>query len=114
PLTVRGTTVGAFNLFRKSTGTLSVRDATLARALAEVATVSILQDRRATEQDVLSKQLQAALESRVMIEQAKGAIAHRNELTVVEAFQLLRGHARANNMSLADVSRGVLDRSISL
>ena len=108
PLRLRSDTIGALNLFRTTTGVLTDQDAEAARALADVATIGILQERAFRESDITRQQLQHALDSRVIIEQAKGYLAHTNQVDVDRAFQLMRDHARTQQVSLQDVARSVL------
>lgn len=114
PLRLRTETIGSLNLFRDRPGVLSADDIAAAQALADVATIGILQERAIREIDVARSQLQRALDSRVIIEQAKGVIAQTRGLDMDEAFRLLRGHARAAGRLLDEVARGVVDRTIVL
>jgi AmiR/NasT family two-component response regulator len=93
---------------------MSDEDTAVAQGLADVATIGILQQRAIREADIAKRQLQHALDSRVLIEQAKGVIAHTRNVTMDEAFRTLRDHARSNNVNLRDVAAGVVDRSLSL
>lgn len=112
PLRLRDTTLGSMNLFRESEGTLNRNDAVAARALTDVATISILQQ-RSTEQAVLvQEQLRRALESRVSIEQAKGFLAHTYRLDLDTAFDVLRKYARSHQARIADVARDVVNQVI--
>lgn len=113
PVRLRGHVLGAMNLFSTAVGAPSPEDAVLAQALADVATIGILQERGIRETHILNGQLQGALESRVLIEQAKGVLAASGSLDMDEAFSALRSYARANNMSLRDVARGVASRSLN-
>jgi GAF domain-containing protein len=108
PLRLRSETIGALNLFGVRPGPLSLDDLRIGQALADVATISILQERAIHRRDVLAEQLQAALNSRVIIEQAKGVLAERGRLDPSEAFALLRSQARSNNVRLSDLARDVL------
>ena len=94
PLRLRAETIGALNLFSVRPGALSPEDLRIGQALADVATIGILQERAIRRREVLAEQLQAALNSRVMIEQAKGILAERGRLDLSEAFNLLRSQAR--------------------
>ena len=108
PLRLRGKVLGALNLFRTTPGGLDHADATAAQALADVATVALLQQRAVTEAQTLAEQLQDALNSRVAIEQAKGVLAAQGSLGMDEAFLQLRGYARAHQRLLTDVAEDVV------
>jgi GAF domain-containing protein len=108
PLRLRGVVVGALNMFRKRSGEMDEADVQVAQALADIATIALLQHRAALEAGVLNSQLQHALDSRVVIEQAKGMVAERMQLTMEQAFATLRGHARGRNLRLSDVARDVI------
>jgi transcriptional regulator with GAF, ATPase, and Fis domain len=114
PLRLRDETIGALNLFRAQPGPLRPADRSLARALADVSTIGILQERGSRRREVLARQLQEALSSRIVIEQAKGVIAERLGLHVDEAFQLLRDHARGHSEQLSEVARRVVAREMDL
>ncbi len=100
--------LGAVNLFRKTDQPLPDADVRLAQALADVVTVALLQRRETTQARRRAIQLQEALDSRVQIEQAKGALAERLGTTPEEAFGLLRAEARNNNRKLKDVAYDVV------
>jgi GAF domain-containing protein len=108
PMRLRDTNIGALNLLRSETGPLQAVDARVAQALADVATISILQHRAAAEAQVMVDQLQGALDSRIAIEQAKGILSERMDIDTNEAFLALRRHARNNNARLSDVARDVV------
>jgi GAF domain-containing protein len=112
PMRWRGHVIGALNLFRASTGSLTDEDVTIAQALADIATIAILQNRAVVEARVLNEQLSTALSSRVVIEQAKGMIAERHTVPVDQAFDKLRRHARNHNLRLADVAHDVVNGTI--
>jgi GAF domain-containing protein len=113
PLRLRHATIGALNLFRSGTGCLDDADASAGQALADVATITILQHRAALEAHVVNQQLTQALASRVIIEQAKGVVAEASGLDMQEAFERLRLHARRHNRRLTDVARSIVeDRSL--
>lgn len=112
PMRLRGDTIGTMNLFGTSAGTLSRRNAAAAQALADVATIGILHERIATHANVVAEQLQKALDSRVLIEQAKGAIAQANGTSMDGSFATLRSYARNHNLTLHAVSEAITNRSL--
>jgi GAF domain-containing protein len=114
PLRLRGTTFGAMNLFTTQPGLLSDRDTALALALAQMATISLVQHRTIQNQAAVNDQLQQALDSRVVIEQAKGVLAQRHGIAVDEAFTLLRRHARSTGSRLRDIADGVVNRRLTI
>ncbi|MFC9844018.1 GAF and ANTAR domain-containing protein [Streptomyces sp. NPDC060223] len=111
PMRLRDEVVGALNLFRASPGPFDPAAASLAQALADVATISLLQQRSTHRNTVLNEQLQSALNSRVLIEQAKGKLAERQGIDMERAFTALRGYARSHNRRLSDVARAFIDNS---
>lgn len=111
PLRLRDDRVGALNLFRTEVGAMSPTDISVGQALADVATVGILHQRTLTHSHLISQQLQGALNSRVIIEQAKGVLAERGSIDMDRAFVLLRAHARKTQQRLADVARAVVDNA---
>lgn len=113
PLRLRGNTIGALNLFRAGTGRLSEADVAAGRALADIATITILQHNASLEAQVLNEQLTQALQSRIVIEQAKGVLAEAAQLDMAEAFDRLRHHARSHNLRLTDVAQAIVDRRLS-
>lgn len=108
PLRLRNEVIGALNLFGVDNGRLEPDDAQIIQALADIATIAILQERSIHRGEVLTEQLQSALNSRVVIEQAKGVIAQLHDVGVSEAFELLRTHARRTRQRLVDVAAGVV------
>lgn len=112
PMRLRGTVIGALTLFHHEPSEMTQDDVDAAQALADVATIAILQHRAAREAQVLNDQLSLALNSRVVIEQAKGMVAERRGLDLVDAFGLLRAHARNHNRRLADVAHDVIDGTL--
>jgi GAF domain-containing protein len=112
PMRLRGTVIGALNLFHIDASAIGPESTTLAQAFADVATIAILQNRASREAHVVNEQLSEALNSRIVIEQAKGMIAERLDITVGAAFGHLRAHARHHNLRLADLARGVIDGSV--
>lgn len=114
PLRLRGQTIGTMNLFGNAVGSLSRRDASAAQALADVATIGILQERVASHAHLVAEQLQSALDSRVLIEQAKGAVSQANDTSMDESFSLLRRYARNHNLTLRLVSQSIVDRTLDI
>ena len=113
PMRLRTETIGALNLFGIQPRALGPDELRIAQALADVATIGILQERAIHRRDVLAEQLQVALNSRVIIEQAKGVLAERGQLEMDRAFELLRRHARSSQQRLSDVALGVVNRTIA-
>jgi transcriptional regulator with GAF, ATPase, and Fis domain len=109
PLRLRAERVGALNLFRNQTGMMTPADVVVAQALADVATIGILHQRVLTQSELVNQQLQTALNTRLIIEQAKGVLAERGTIDMDRAFNLLRGHARNTNRRLADLARDVVN-----
>jgi transcriptional regulator with GAF, ATPase, and Fis domain len=114
PMRLRDEIVGALNLFRTDPGSFDPVGTPIAQALADVATISLLQQRSTHRSNVLNEQLQTALNSRVLIEQAKGKLAERQGIDMEQAFTALRGYARAHNRRLSDLARAFIDGSESL
>ena len=111
PLRLRETVIGALNLFSAESRVLTEDDVRAGQALADVATIGILAQRSLHQAELLAAQLQSALNSRIVIEQAKGVLAERRRISVDEAFALLREHARHHNLRLSDLARDVAERS---
>jgi len=114
PMRLRDQVIGALNLFRASPGALPPADVRVGQALADVATISLLHERSMRHSDTLNEQLQTALNSRVIIEQAKGKLAERLGLDMDQAFSLLRDFARTRNRRLSDLARAFIDGSENL
>ncbi len=112
PLRLRGTILGALNLFRTTNEPFTDVELRIAQAMAQVAATGLLQQRSISDRQLLSDQLQAALHSRVVIEQAKGVLAEYLDITVDEAFQELRNHARNNNRKLTELARDVATKHL--
>jgi GAF domain-containing protein len=112
PMRLRGVTIGALSLFRTHEGAMEEDDVKAAQALADVATVAILHHRAASEAQLVNEQLSHALNSRIVIEQAKGVVAARSGLDMNQAFTRLRNHARNHNLRLVEVARAVVDGSL--
>jgi len=113
PMRLREQTIGGLNMFHARSRVMSDGDRRLAQALADVATIGILQQRSAHRSSILAEQLQHALNSRVLVEQAKGVLSERNGVEMDVAFAALRRHSRDHNLKLADVAlavvRGIID-----
>jgi AmiR/NasT family two-component response regulator len=110
---LRGTVIGALNLLHIEPGEMRHADIAAAQAMADVATIAILQHRATLEAQVINEQLNHALTSRIVIEQAKGIIAERAGLHMEQAFSTLRTHARNHNLRLVDVARDVIDGTLA-
>ncbi|MBA3802786.1 MAG: ANTAR domain-containing protein, partial [Acidimicrobiia bacterium] len=102
------------NLFGKSHNALAPADVRVAQALADAATIGIIQQRTVQEANVLSDQLQTALDSRIVIEQAKGIYAERANVDMTVAWQALRNHSRNHNMRLRDVATAYIGGELEL
>jgi len=110
PLRLREETIGALNLFSRNTERFGPQEVGIVQALADVATIAILQERTISRAGILTEQLQGALNSRIVIEQAKGALAQLEGTTPDEAFGLMRARARTSRVRLVDVASEVLER----
>jgi GAF domain-containing protein len=109
PMRLRSQVIGALNFFDTSPGALDEGKLRIGQALADVATIGLLQQRAIHRSDVLTHQLQTALNSRILIEQAKGVLAERLHIDVSDVFTLLRSEARNNNRRLSDLAQAVID-----
>ena len=114
PTRLREQVIGALNLFRATPGALAPADRRVGQALADVATISLLHERSTRRSETLNEQLQTALNSRVIIEQAKGKLAERLGLDMNQAFTLLRDQARARNLRLSDLAHAFIDGTSTL
>ena len=112
PLRLRGEAIGTMNLFHPQPGPLPDADLALGQALADVATIGIMSERAIRRSEVLTEQLQTALNSRVIIEQAKGVLAQRGDLSMDAAFDRLRRYARTQNGRLSEVARQVVETDL--
>ena len=112
PLRLRGNVLGTLGLFGTTVGAFSTSDMTLGQALADVATVALVQDRAAADKATVNEQLQTALTSRVVLEQAKGVLAQQGKLSMERAFVVLRQYARDHNQRLSDVAQALVSRSL--
>jgi GAF domain-containing protein len=113
PMRLRGRSIGALNLFRIGEGAMTEADVLAAQALADVATIAILQHQITIDAQTLNNQLNQALQGRIIIEQAKGKISEAVGLSIDQAFQRLRHHARNHNVRLADLSRDIAQGTIN-
>jgi transcriptional regulator with GAF, ATPase, and Fis domain len=114
PMRLRTDVIGALNLFDTQPGALDQDTIRLGQALTDVATIGLLQARAIRDRETLAEQLQTALNSRIVIEQAKGVIAERRHLDMDQSFSLLRGTARTSNRRLSELARAVVDGSETL
>lgn len=112
PMRLRGRNIGALNLLRDRAGPLDETDVASAQALADIATIAIIQNQVVIDAQTLNTQLSTALNSRVVIEQAKGKISEATGTDMNQAFRRLRNHARNHNTRLADLAERVADGSI--
>jgi GAF domain-containing protein len=112
PLRLREVTIGALNLLCVSRSPMDEADIVVAQAFADLATLSVLQYRASARAQRLSEQLSAALASRVVIEQAKGVISERADITLAEAFSRLRAYARNRNLLLTTVAQAAVDGTL--
>ena len=109
---LRDQIIGTLSLFRVEPSALSQSDLRIGQALADVATIGLLQERNVRRSEILAEQLQEALSSRIVIEQAKGRLAERLNLDMDQAFALMRDYARSSNQRLTDVARDFIDSPI--
>jgi transcriptional regulator with GAF, ATPase, and Fis domain len=114
PLRLREDTIGTLSLFQNEDGPLPDDDLRVARAMAEVVTIGILNERAIHRGEMLSEHLQTALNSRVVIEQAKGILAERGASDMDVAFARLRGYSRDHNLRLSEVARAVIDGTVDV
>ena len=114
PMRLREQVIGALNLFRADPGPFDPAAIGIGQALADVATISLLHERSMRHSDTLNEQLQTALNSRVIIEQAKGKLAERLGVDMDQAFSLLRDRARGSNRRLSDLARAFVDGTETL
>jgi GAF domain-containing protein len=111
PMRLRTETIGALNFFSTLPEAIEESRLRLGQALADVATVGLLQQRAIHRRDALTEQLQTALNSRVLIEQAKGVLAERLGMGVDDAFNVLHGAARGQNRQLSELALAIVDGS---
>ena len=114
PLRLRGRAIGALDLLRVTSGRLEPSEVVAAQALADVATIAILQHRAAADTQALADELHLALNSRIAIDQAKGVVAQQADVHVDEAFASLRVYARRHRRQLGAVAEDVIDGRIDV
>lgn len=108
PMRLRDDVIGTLNIFGSDTGRFDLADVRVVQALADVATIAILQERSVQRAETLTEQLQGALNSRITIEQAKGALSKLRAMDTDQAFVLMRSYARDQRVRLVDVALAVL------
>ena len=108
PMRLRDNVIGALNLFGTEDTHFEPDEVRVVQALADVATIAILHERNLSQAEALTEQLQGALNSRVVIEQAKGALAHAEAISTADAFDRMRSRARATQSRLVDVAQEIL------
>ncbi len=113
PLRRRRDVIGAMNVFDTERREMTSQNVNLSQALADAATIGILQERTVRQQIDVAAQLQGALNSRIVIEQAKGIVAEQQKMNMEDAFAMLRGYARNSAVTLSEVARAVIDRSLT-
>jgi len=114
PMRLRDQVIGTLNLLGGAVGALPDDDSFAARAFADVATIGILHARTVARGAVVRRQLQTALDSRVLIEQAKGVVAYSHRISVEEAFTVIRGYARSHQARLSEVAEAIVRRQLRL
>ncbi len=114
PMKLRSEVIGGLNLFRDQPGPVPESELAVAQAFATAATIGILHTRAQRSRDRLTEQLQNALDSRVLIEQAKGYLAHLHQENLADAFTRLRTHARHHGIRLTSVARDVISGNLDL
>lgn len=114
PLRLRHQVIGALNLFGTDVGEMAPEDVRVVQALADVATIGLLQARTIREGEILTEQLQDALNSRIVIEQAKGALAQIHRESPDQAFDRLRAYSRRHRARLSAVAHAVVHEPTSI
>ncbi|MGW7079143.1 ANTAR domain-containing protein [Streptomyces sp. NPDC054866] len=113
PMRLRRENIGSLLLLRTGDLPLKADDLALAQALADAATIGLIQARTLRQQHTVNEQLHTALQSRIVIEQAKGVLAVRSNTTLNQAFDALRQHARRNRILLSSVARDVIEAGLT-
>jgi GAF domain-containing protein len=114
PMRLRGNVIGALNLFRTDRADLDEADIVAGQALADAATITVLQHQAVLETQLVNARLSHALNSRIVIEQAKGVLAERAGVSMEAAFSAMRNRARNHNEKLVEVAQGVIDGTVSV
>jgi GAF domain-containing protein len=114
PIIVGGRSIAGINVFLDTPGHLTPSEVAVIEALARVAAVTLEQRQAGDDRAALAVQLTQALESRVVIEQAKGYLAYQHSTSPASAFGLLRNHARSTRLPFRDIAQGVVARTLSL
>ncbi|MDY0910452.1 GAF and ANTAR domain-containing protein [Microbacterium sp. CFBP9034] len=114
PLRLRENTIGTLNLLNASEGRMREEDVVAAQAFADVATIGILHERSVRRTEVLAEQLRFALDSRIIIEQAKGVVSFTRDVPVDEAFGIIRAYARRHRLTLSSVAARLVRRELSI
>jgi transcriptional regulator with GAF, ATPase, and Fis domain len=114
PMRLRRTVIGALNLLNVEPDGVDERSVRVGQALADVATIGILQQRAIHDGSILAEQLHTALNSRIVVEQAKGVLSAHAGVNMHDAFTALRGYARSHNRRLSDLARAVAEGSADL
>ncbi|GAA2313514.1 ANTAR domain-containing protein [Streptomyces kunmingensis] len=113
PMRLRQENIGSLLLLRTGSRPLNADDLALAQALADAATIGLIQARTIHQQHTVNEQLHTALQSRIIIEQAKGVLAARSNITLNTAFEALRHHARHHRIMLSDVAQDVIHNGLT-
>ncbi|GAA4201541.1 GAF and ANTAR domain-containing protein [Actinocatenispora rupis] len=112
PMRLRDDIIGALTLLRAQPGDIDEASVELGQALADVATIGILQQRAVSREEIVSEQLQATLHRRTVIEQAKGVLAEHGNLNMHEAYTLLRRYARGSGRRMSDVAHDLANQAL--
>lgn len=112
PMRLRDTVLGALGLFGGAPGPLNTADLALAQGLADVASIALVQDRAAADRSLVNEQLQNALDSRVVLEQAKGVLSYSGGLDMAAAYAALRSYARDHNIKITELARALVSRAV--
>jgi len=112
PMRLRDNVLGTLGLFGAAVGPLAEADLNLGQALAHVASIALVVDKAATDKESINQQLQVALQSRIVLEQAKGLLAQLGDLDMDQAFAVLRRYARDHNERLSEVAQAVVSRAM--